>query len=156
MPALVCAMPNDQVGPRFTADMMHIAFQSEAMIHGIFFATVIFDRIIKGIQEPSEMEIRLQSLAVEHLRKQLSDPRTAIDESNIWPIVTLSYLDSKLPLRTGKLPTRVSALQELQSLHILGAMSPSKMHKQGLANLVEMLGGLGALKHAGMASMITL
>jgi hypothetical protein len=156
MPALVCAMPNDLAGPRFTHEMMRVAFHSEAMLHGIFFATITFDRIIRAELEQSELELRLQTLAVQHLRQQLSNPSTAIDAANIWPIVIFSYLDSKLALRTGKLPSRVSAFQELQSLHILGRMSTSKMHRQGLANLVQQLGGLHAVRPVGMASMITL
>jgi hypothetical protein len=111
--------------------------------------------MVRGIPEPSPIELEIGSKAIQLVSQELRDPKRALSDTNIWAVLNLAYTGAKEPLRVGKYP-RQSFLKELQSIHIYCKLVVEVAHIVGLIKILNLLGGLDKIKIPGTAATISL
>jgi hypothetical protein len=143
-------------GKAFAMNVMSSITASPALLHSIIFAQMLYDRVHQGIHSATPIEVEVGSTAVEHLNREISNPKRVVTESNIWAVVALAYSGRVAVLRSGLQYPHQSFLKELQSIHVYCRMEVVFEHVVGLIKMIEMVGGLQNISTPGIAQMISL
>ena len=134
---------------------MKMTVQNPALFYSMAAGSTRFNRIARFDTNIPLFEVALEARAIELLSQQMASLDTAPTETNITAILPCAYCGEVYPMRRGRLP-RQSYLRELQDLHVYGRMVVVEAHVLGLSRLIPMMGGLYALKTAGLAQLISL
>ena len=137
-------------------NVMSSITSSPALLHSIIFAQMLYDRVHQGVHSATPIEVEIGSTAVEHLNREISDPKHLVSESNIWAVVALAYSGRVAVLRSGLKYPHQSFLKELQSIHVYCRMEVVFEHVIGLRMMIEKVGGLQNINTPGIAQMISL
>ncbi|OAP57591.1 hypothetical protein AYL99_08329 [Fonsecaea erecta] len=142
-------------GRTFASNVMASLSQHPAQLHAMIFAVMVHDRIQQGISNPTATELMVGTEAIRHLNRELSDPKGALTDSNIWAVLVLAYSGREDRTRSGQSYPRQSFLRELQSIHIYLRMEIVIEHVLGLIKMVELLGDLRKIKTPGIAPIVS-
>jgi hypothetical protein len=131
--------------------------QRPALLHTLLFTSMIRDRMNRGLNEPSSIELNVGAHAVQCLNQTLSSPeRDGISDYVIWATLGLAYHGRAKPLRSPDVFPRQSFLKELQDIHFYLRMELVVEHIVGLVAMIESLGGLHKIDIPGIAPTICL
>jgi len=140
----------------FAVNVMSSFTVSPALLHSVLFAQILYDRVQQGVPHATPIELEIGANAVKHLNREISGPKQAVTDSNIWSVVCLAYSGRAAVLQSRLQHPRQTFLKELQSLHIYSRMEVVVEHVLGLIKMVEHLGGLHKIKTPGIAQVISL
>ena len=127
----------------------------EPLFYSTVHAEMIVARAVRGIPNPSPIELEIGAKAIQLVSREMRDPKTALLDANIWAVLNLGYAGGQEPLRSGQYP-RQSFLRELQSVHLYCKLVVRVAHIIGLIKIVNLMGGLEKIKTPGTAAAISL
>jgi hypothetical protein len=131
--------------------------QRPALLHTLLFTSMIRDRMNRGIDEPSSIELNVGAHAVRCLNKTLSSSeQDRVSDYVIWATLGLAYHGRAKLLRSADVFPRQSFLKELQDIHFYLRMELVVEHIVGLIAMIKSLGGLHQINIPGIASTICL
>lgn len=142
-------------GDAYADSLMAMTLQSKALMYALIVVALGHARALQGKREQrSPIETHLAGQTIKLLNEQMADPASVATVANIWAIGCVSHFSDIAPLRTGKLP-RQSFMKELQDVQILGATRTDRAQYHGFLRLLEMAGGVHAIREPGVAATIS-